>query len=393
MTAPVLIGGAGIAGLTAAIALAGQGFPCRVFERAERLDEVGAGIQLSPNATRILGRLGVLEHLGDSAVQPEAVLLRDAAKLKQRATIPLGTAGAQRWGAPYLVLHRADLQRALVAAAREHSRIELVTGVEAIEALCEERLSLIVAESDQRAQHPALVVVGADGVGSAVRKILQPSAAARFTGKLAWRTTLAADAPQARELLPATQVSVFLHPGVHLVAYPVSAGREINLVAVGRGPEAAGEDHAALLARAFKGAAPEVDALREAADQWTAWPIRTVDPRGCWTDPRGLVLIGDAAHAMSPFAAQGAAMAIEDAAVLALCLSGRDTDLAAALARYEKLRRPRILKVARRGALNELAWHAAGPVSLARNLVLSLRGPEKLAADMDWLYGWKLPEG
>ncbi|TIQ75105.1 MAG: salicylate hydroxylase, partial [Mesorhizobium sp.] len=123
-----------------------------------------------------------------------------------------------------------------------------------------------------------------------------------------------------------------------------------------------------------------------------AWPIHTVDQSLPWTTPAGVALIGDAAHAMTPFAAQGAAMAIEDAATLADFVAASPADRWGALAAWEKLRRPRIAKVSRRGAVNRLAWHAAGPVAVARNLFLKWRSPEMLAADLDWLYGWRPPE-
>ena len=139
--------------------------------------------------------------------------------------------------------------------------------------------------------------------------------------------------------------------------------------------------------QAMRGIAPALASLAGGGTAWTAWPIHAVDANENWTAPR-LALIGDAAHAMPPFAAQGAAMAIEDAATLAGCVAAVPGNLAAALARWEASRRPRIAKVARRGTLNHFAWHARGPVAFARNLVLKALPSEKLAHDLDWLYGW-----
>ncbi len=172
----------------------------------------------------------------------------------------------------------------------------------------------------------------------------------------------------------------------------MNGGSALNLVALTKGESAAGswtnKGDAALLAKAMEGFAPALVELARTASPWSAWPIHAVDPGGPWTDPRGLALIGDAAHAMTPFAAQGAAMAIEDAYVLAALFAAAPDDPALALARYEQVRRPRIRRVARRGAFNHFAWHAAGPVAMARNAVLRFRPSTSLMADFDWLYGW-----
>ncbi len=191
-------------------------------------------------------------------------------------------------------------------------------------------------------------------------------------------------------------MTTFLHPGFHLVAYPVSNGTAFNLAAFTRGEIIAegwsGRADPSILAGAMRGTTAALARLAEDAGPWTAWPIHTVDQGQPWTTPAGIALIGDAAHAMTPFAAQGAAMAIEDAATLAGFVAASPADPGSALAAWEKMRRPRIAKVARRGAVNRLAWHAAGPVAVARNLFLKWRSPEKLAADLDWLYGWRPPE-
>jgi 2-polyprenyl-6-methoxyphenol hydroxylase-like FAD-dependent oxidoreductase len=187
-------------------------------------------------------------------------------------------------------------------------------------------------------------------------------------------------------------VTTFLHSGFHMVAYPVSRGTAFNLVAFTRGERIAeswsGHADPVILASAMRGTAPALARLVEVAAPWMAWPIHTVEQRR-WTTREGAALIGDAAHAMTPFAAQGAAMAIEDAATLAGFVAASPADPIAALAAWEAARRPRVAQVARRGAVNRLAWHAAGPVAMARNLFLKLRPSEKLAADLDWLYGWR----
>ena len=397
----VVIAGAGIAGLTAAIAFAERGYSVQVFEQAPRLEAAGAGIQLSPNATRILRQLGVLDRLLPAAVRPEAVVLKDARTLRQLARVPLGQAGKSRWGAPYLVAHRADVQGALMARVVEWPDIKIRTGARVGKISTSPHHVTASAEIGQETiEGHGLLLVGADGVWSSVRGLAGSKggavfAASHFSGELAWRATVAAESPagQAFAALGAADcVTTFLHPGFHMVAYPVSKGRVFNLAAFTRGERIAegwaGHADPAILGKAMRGTAQALGKLVALAGPWTAFPIHTVE-QSRWTNPQGIALIGDAAHAMTPFAAQGAAMAIEDAAMLAKTMADFPADPQQSLSIWENLRRPRVEKVRKRGALNRLAWHARGPVALARNLVLAMRPAEKLAADLDWLYGWE----
>jgi len=398
----VVIAGAGVAGLTAALAFGERGYPVQLFEQAQRLEAIGAGLQLSPNATHILRQLGVLDRLLAAAVRPEAVVLKDAATLRELGRVPLGQAAEQRWGAPYLVAHRADLQSALTARVAENPNIHLVTGARISGVATGDHCVTATLETDGKTvQSQGFLLVAADGVWSTVRAVVDrtkgtASSRSRFSGELAWRTTVAADsaAGQAFAAVGATDcVTTFLHPGFHMVAYPVSKGDAFNLVAFTRGERIAegwsGQADPGILASAMRGTAAGLARLVEMAGPWLTWPLHTVDQKQPWTMPAGIALIGDAAHAMTPFAAQGAAMAIEDAATLAASLAAFPTDPARALVVWEDLRRRRITKVARRGGLNRLAWHAAGPVAIARNLFLKTRSADRLAADLDWLYGWQ----
>ncbi|MGX5850791.1 FAD-dependent monooxygenase [Mesorhizobium sp. PL10] len=396
----VIIAGAGVAGLTAALAFAERGYPIKLLEQASRLEAAGAGIQLSPNATRILRKLGVLDRLLPAALRPEAVALKDAATLRELARVPLGQAAEARWQAPYLVAHRADLQAALLAQVAEQPGVELVTGARVTGIAVNAQDVAVTAEVDGRAiEARGRLLVGADGVWSSVRAQLTSKEPAfgksRFSGELAWRATVAAESAAGEAfaaIAAADCVTTFLHPGFHMVAYPVSEGRAFNLAAFTKGERIAeswsGHADPAVLDGAARGTAPGLAKLVALAGPWTAFPIHTVEQTR-WTSPQGIALIGDAAHAMTPFAAQGAAMAIEDAATLAAIVADFPADLAGSLQIWENLRRPRVAKAARRGAVNRLAWHAAGPVALARNLFLKMRSPEKLAADLDWLYGWE----
>lgn len=395
----IIIAGGGIAGLTAALAFAARGFPVRLFERAPALHEFGAGLQLSPNATRLLARLGVLDALRPVAVRPEAVVLRRADSLREIARVPLGSDAEARWKAPYLVLHRADLHGALLAQARRVQDIEITTGATVRDAAFHPMGVTASIDVDGAVREVGgRLLVGADGVWSSLRA-LAGSGDSHFVGRNAWRATIRTDGVAYAALqgfADRNLVTTFLHPQAHMVAYPIRAGSAINLVAFTRGkamernwserrtPDA--------LLSALHGADDRLLQVIRESGQWTAWPIHTVDPTRQWTLPQGLALIGDAAHAMTPFAAQGAASAIEDAYLLAQNVAAQPDAIAIALQRYEAARRARVISVARRGRLNEFAWHAAGPVALARDLFLKARGPQRLAADLDWLYGWA-PDG
>lgn len=395
---PILIAGGGIAGLSAALALAAEGFTVRLFEAAHEFGEVGAGLQLSPNATHILDRLGVLQPLLPHAVAPVGVVLRDATTLRQLTEIPLADSAA-RYGAPYLVSHRAAIQQALLGRVKAEPRITVESGAQVVDAVFGPHdVTLSLARDGSTATIKGSLLIGADGVWSSLRRFVnggQPAESV-FSGMTAWRTTIdraTADALGITGLIRFDKVSTFLDPSAHLVAYPLAAGQALNLVAITRGTSGAQgwsqTDGRGALA-AFLSRLPAPLRSLESLPAWTHWPLYGAPPRLKWTAPR-LALTGDAAHAMLPFAAQGAAMAIEDAAVLATRLGDNRDDIARALSAYEAERRPRVDRVLARGRLNRIAWHAAGPIAFGRNMVLKIKGPRSLASDLDWLYGWKEP--
>jgi salicylate hydroxylase len=246
----------------------------------------------------------------------------------------------------------------------------------------------VLALTDAEPQAGRLLIA-ADGVWSALRRQVRAEARSAFSGHIAWRATLASSAPAVAGIA-GDRVTVFLHHRFHLVAYPLRGGSLVNLVAVIAGAPVAetweNPPEGDPLESAFAGT--RIDGLAGAA-AWTVWPLHEVDSSGSWTSEAGIVLAGDAAHAMTPFAAQGAAMAIEDGLVLAECLAQHGTaDPIGAARRYEAIRRPRVARVARRSAFNRFAWHAAGPVALARDLVLAARSGTGLMRDLDWLYGF-----
>lgn len=379
---PIAIVGAGIAGLTMALCLARHGFDTDILEQAEALDEVGAGLQLSPNASRILIELGLLPQLQAVWSEPVAIVLADGYTLRPLARVPTGINARSRWAAPYGVLHRASLQRILLDAVQSEPRCHLHLG-KGIAGNPPEAIA------DAIGRRP-IAIVGADGIRSKVRAAVPGAGSVRFSGNVAWRLMVPR---QAADCLSGDHVTAFLGPNAHLVAYPIREADSFNIVAIasGRPTDEAwagnnSKERQRALAAAFESWHPSLLSMLENAAPATYWPLSTVG-EGAWHNGRDIVLIGDAAHAMTPFAAQGAAMAIEDARELAQCIAGC-ADPASAFARYEGNRKPRINRLRSRGAFNRFAYHARGPLRIARDLILALRSPEALAADLDWLYGY-----
>ncbi|AYD01420.1 FAD-dependent monooxygenase [Neorhizobium sp. NCHU2750] len=381
----VAIVGAGMAGLAAALSFSRLGVACDIFEEAADLVEVGAGLQMSPNASAILRELGVLGDLEKIWTEPDEIRLASGISLKPLANVPAGEFARQRWGAPYGVLHRSTLQKALLAAVERNP-------------LCTIRLSTAIRGMAAQAVRDVTgqaypLVIGADGVWSNVRACIEDAPQPDFSRNIAWRFTV--PLAQAPRFLSADSVTALLGPSTHIVAYPLTEMGVFNIVAIASGISPgqtwnaqASESQRDMLVRQFAGWNPEITALLGQPAQPTFWPLYQVTA-GNWHNGRDVVLIGDAAHAMMPFAAQGAAMAIEDAYVLATEV-GRANTLPEALASFAKLRTARAAKVKARGAFNRFAYHARGPFRLGRDIVLSMRPPQSLAADLDWLYGYRV---
>jgi salicylate hydroxylase len=393
----IFIAGAGIGGLTAALALAARGFRVVVLEKAERLEEVGAGLQLSPNASSVLVGLGLKERLALRAVVPEAISIMSARAGGEIVRLPLGEAASLRAGAPYWVVHRADLQRALEAQVNDHPAIELRLGCQFEDAAAHARgLTVVQRRANARQQDLALALIGADGIWSTVRQHQFPDVQPQFSGLIAWRGTL--EATQLPREYTARRVQLWMGPSAHLVTYPISGARQINVVAIVPGtwnrPGWSAHGDTSELKNAFAmsrwpGAARM---MINAVDSWRKWALFTLPEGGDWSNG-AIALLGDATHAMLPFAAQGAGMAIEDAAVLAKALSEGQTDtaagVAAALKHYARLRRSRVARVQRAARSSGRIYHLTGPAALVRDLAIRALGPERMLARQNWIYDWR----
>jgi salicylate hydroxylase len=392
----IVIAGAGIGGLTAALALAQHGFRAVVLEKAERLEEAGAGLQLSPNASRVLIDLGLEPRLKTVAITPDAISIMSAQSGGEIARLPLGEAATFRAGAPYWIVHRADLQAALLAQVRGNSAIELRLGCQFEDAATHAKgIAVGQRRGTSRQQETALALIGADGVWSQVRNQMFPQTLPRFSGLIAWRGTI--DARQLpRELAP-RRVQLWMGPNAHLVAYPISGGRQINVVAIlpgtwsrpGWSEPGNPNDIKGQFSSRWPGA---LRMMIGAVDEWRRWALFTLRDGGVWSIGP-MALLGDAAHAMLPFAAQGAGMAIEDAVVLAKCLAQSSNDsagIAASLQRYAGLRRSRVARVQRHARQSGRIYHLGGPMAYARDLIIKASNAQRLLARQDWIYDWRV---
>ncbi|MGV8955640.1 MAG: FAD-dependent monooxygenase [Cypionkella sp.] len=379
------IAGAGISGLTLALALAKFGASVVVLERNLVVSEFGAGLQISPNARHVLDGLGLDDAMAARSLEPAGIDIYPHRRPDPLVTLELGAAVRQAFGVPYVVMHRADLLDALYKACRRFANVDMLFGVRGWTAKSDDRgVALSVEEaSGQSRTGRAAALIGADGVHSTTRTTLLDGAAARFGGRVAWRTLLPFDAMAGQVALD--RVSVFFAPDYHLVCYPLPHRRQVNLALFAKGPSGKSDKTQPVLPRSlFRSARIDV-ILAAAGNSWTPWPLYTVQTP-LWH--RGNIgLVGDAAHAMVPFQAQGAAMGIEDAAILAPLLIA-NADAGSAFAQYEALRRPRVERVAKQSLTNGTIYHLPWPASAARDLVIATQGSRAHLKRLDWLYGY-----
>ncbi len=384
----ILIAGGGIGGLTVALCLRRAGFRVELFETAAQFDPVGAGLQLSPNACAVFDQLGLLDRLKAVSTAPLAIEVMSAKSGKRIVAIPLGEEIADRYSLPYLVAHRADLHQVLVAACQADPDIHVSMAASVEHAVNHANgVTALVRDGARLAEHRGLALIAADGVWSRLRRDVFGGDAASYSGLIAWRALLPAGNAADREALESTRL--WLSPEAHCVTYPLRNRQYLNVVLV-----AQGEDRDADWSAPLPG--PEADLLAKLHPNlirqfgrntvWTRWPLYTANSAN-WHFGN-MALLGDAAHAMTPFAAQGAAMAIEDAAVLARCLADSRERPEAGLAQYVRLRKPRVLRTARLALANKSIYHLPEPLAHARDLAMKLMGGKRLLQRQDWIYRW-----
>jgi salicylate hydroxylase len=392
----IIVVGGGIAGLTAALSLSRAGFRATVLEQSPRLEEIGAGIQLSPNATRILIGLGLRDYLSPLVTVPHAIRVVSGGSGKEITRIPLGEVAERRYGAPFWTVHRGDLQSALFATAENALDVQVKLG---------QRLDDFASHSNgvtvqsyrggQVVDERADILVGADGLWSPVNARLGWLRKPAFAHRTAWRALIPIG--QMPLHLRSDLVHLWLGADGHLVMYPVRGGDLINIVAIVHdewnkpGWQAAGNRDEILRRFARFSWAESVRELIAVPEHWLKWALydRNAPLRG---GEGPVTLIGDAAHPMLPFLAQGAGMAIEDAAVLAASLKSNASNLTQGLRAYEAARAPRTARAQQTSRKQGKLYGQTGPSVLIRNLGMKLLGGEKLLKRYDWLYNWQVDQ-
>jgi salicylate hydroxylase len=384
----IAIAGGGIGGLAAALRCAKADLQVQLFERAAAITEVGAGIQIGPNVTRILQAWSLGPALQAVADFPAKLQVRQALTGQDTGQLRWGEQAVARYGAPYATIHRADLHQLLLDAVKAQGSVSLhlnrgVTGYSTQD-------NGLRLDLDEGAPLTVQALIGADGLWSRVRAQLLGDGPARFSGHLAYRAMLKqSDLPAA---LRSQVVTVWMGPHLHVVQYPVRRGELMNVVAIVHGPapqDLSSWDHsanAADLKRALGCVCTALQALIDAVPAWRLWPLCDRPPMGSATEhAQGRVaLLGDAAHPMRPFMAQGAGMAIEDAEALGRCLVQPGQDLPAQLANYAQQRWQRNARVQHRAIRNGQIFHATGWLRWGRDAATRLWGERLL--DVPWLY-------
>ena len=382
----VYIAGAGIAGLTLALALAKFGLQVVVLERNAAVSEFGAGLQISANARKVLDSLGLSQAIAERSFAPEGIDIFPDARETPLQTLTLGRAIETRFGAPYAVMHRADLLDVLHSAARRFANIDIIFSVtDFVLESSGNTLTVSAQDPDGKSRKAKpFAFVGADGVRSVTRTRYLDGSDARYTGKVAWRALVAPDALS--DVLDLNRTSLLLNPHFHLVVYPLPHRNAVNLALFTQEKE---RDLSVLDHRAPR-IKPGKDMrlariLDSVGEEWTPWVLSSVETPVWHKGSIGLV--GDAAHAMLPFQAQGAAMGIEDAAVLAPLLAASPS-AEHAFSRFAALRQERVKRVQDVSASNGKIFHMGFPFSLARNAVIRVEGPQGHFKRLDWLYGY-----
>jgi 2-polyprenyl-6-methoxyphenol hydroxylase-like FAD-dependent oxidoreductase len=383
----ILIVGGGIGGLAAALALSRLGVPSLLLEQSASIGEIGAGIQLGPNAFAAMDALGVGENARARAVFTERLVMMDAVDGTEVASFPVGTEFRRRFGNPYAVIHRADIHEAILEAVGQSELIEFATSVRVV--------SVSIGSDEVRAidtagrEHRAAAVIGCDGVKSVVREHLIGDVA-RVSGHVVYRAVV----PQ--EDMPAdlcwNAPAVWGGPNCHLVHYPLRGGAQYNIVVTfhSRDAESWGvrEGSKEEVLSYFSGILERPRRLLDAPKSWKRWSTVDRDPVERWGEGPA-TLLGDAAHPMLQYMAQGACMALEDAVALGAALELCDLNVEAAFRHYERARIPRTARVVLSSREMGRIYHARGVERLVRNQLWQGRTPERYYDALEWLYGWR----
>jgi 2-polyprenyl-6-methoxyphenol hydroxylase-like FAD-dependent oxidoreductase len=383
---PFLIAGGGIGGLVTAYALARRGFPVRVFEQAPEFKELGAGIQLGPNIFRAIERIGLKANMLDDAWVPPSIEMRDALTGETITGIPLGEPFHKRFGQPYAVTHRADIHGVYLRACQGNNLVSLENNRKVENFIDEGNAVSLQLEGGEDVSGRALI--GCDGMWSRIRNGIIGDGAPRVSGHIAYRAVLRRE--QVPDDLWRPEVILWAGPKTHFVHYPLRRGALYNLVAVfhsdryveGWNTEGDPEE----LWKRFKGQRPGVLRLLERIETWRMWVLCDREPVKDWSKGR-VTLLGDAAHPMLQYLAQGACMASEDAVCLADKVAETPDDIAGAFKAYEKERYLRTGRVQIMARIYGEFYHASGVTAELRYNALHGRTAEQAYDGMDWLYG------
>jgi salicylate hydroxylase len=387
MALPIIVAGAGIGGLSAALGLARKGCDVLVLEKAAALGEIGAGIQLGPNAFHCFDQLGVGDAARGMAVFIDTLLLMDALSGEEITRIPLDEPFRRRFGNPYAVVHRGDLHGVLLAACRDLPRISLRTGAEVV-GYDQDDTSVTVRLASGETQR-GTALIAADGLWSNVRRQLVGDGAPRVSGHTTYRSVIPTE--KMPEDLRWNAATLWAGPKCHIVHYPLSGWKLFNLVVTyhNNAPEpVAGKpvDEAEVL-RGFTHVHPRARSIINHGTNWKLWVLCDRDPVENWVDGR-VALLGDAAHPMMQYMAQGACMAMEDGVCLAEMVAAHPGRVPAALEAY---RDRRVLRTARvqlqSRAMGDHVYHPSGPHARLRNEILSAKSAEQWMDNLAWLYG------
>jgi 3-hydroxybenzoate 6-monooxygenase len=385
---PILLAGGGIGGLAAALALARAGHPVKVLEQSHQLAEIGAGVQLGPNAFSAFDALGVGERARSRAVYVERLMMMDAIDESEIVSVPVGDAFRKRFGNPYAVCHRADVHESLLEGCREHDAIDLTTSTHVVRIeQDEDEVRAIDAEGNA---HAGAALIGCDGVKSVVRQQFV-SDPVRVTGHVVYRAV--ADAAAFPENLKVNAPCLWAGPNCHLVHYPLRGGEQYNVVVTfhSRKQEEWGVTDGSReeVMSYFGEIGPRPRQLLDLPKSWRRWATADREPVSRWSFGR-VTLLGDAAHPMMQYLAQGACMALEDGVTLAEALKASGGDFDDAFALYERSRVARTARVVLMTREMGRIYHAKGVERLVRNDLWKDRTPARFYDSLEWLYGWRV---